>query len=175
MLNRAAAVWIIAFVASCAGTRVNGAGVLLDMQPSRPTFVGAYDFDLLDHVRGSACMSATKAAFEESVVYWLAGDGFDHLPSASRNAIGAAVFQILDEHPGFDSIVATRVIVTAKDTDTSCATVYGRGIRLKKASPPPPPTAIPPPSAEPQRTDEEDDDREGSPEKTDDPFSKLHR
>lgn len=59
------------------------------------------------------------------------------MPAASRSLIGAAVFQILDEHPELDSIVATRVLVIANDSNTSGATVCGRGIRLKKATVPP--------------------------------------
>jgi type IV pilus biogenesis protein CpaD/CtpE len=119
---------------------ITGSALLLNMQPSsRPRLVGAYDFDLLDAVQGSAC--ATRlAAGSDGAVYWFVGADLDKLSSdpLTSSSIRAAVFEALKNTPDADSLVVTRVVAEGHGPDKVCAIVYGRAIRLKKAGEPTP-------------------------------------
>jgi len=116
---------------------VSGSALALNMQPSPPRFTGAYDFDLLDAVQGRSCVTRSGPG-EQASIYWFAGAGLEKLsPDAlTANSIGAAAFEALKNSPDTDSIVVTRVVAEGRGPDKVCTTVYGRAIRLKKASEP---------------------------------------
>ena len=113
---------------------VSGSTLLLDVAPAtRPAMIGAYDFELLDAVGGSSCISRSN----RSSVYWV---GLQDLamPNSDRvtqQAIAAAAYDAISRLEEADTIVLTRVVATGKGSDRVCVTVFGRGIRLIKAKP----------------------------------------
>jgi hypothetical protein len=52
----------------------------------------------------------------------------------TRQAIAAAAYDAISRLDDVDTIVITRVVTDSQTPDRVCATVYGRGIRLAKAS-----------------------------------------
>jgi len=114
---------------------VSGSALVVNMQPAPPQFAGAYDFDLLAPVRGDAC--ATRASDgNEASIYWLRGAGLDKLaPDAlTAHAIGAAAFDAMKSAADADTLVVTRVLAEGHGSEKVCATVFGRAVRLTKAS-----------------------------------------
>ena len=113
---------------------VNGSALVVNMQPARPQFVGAYDFDLLAPVHGKACVTRSSDGVEASM-YWLRGADLDKLaPDAlTAHAIGAAVFDAMKSTADADTLVVTRVLAEGHGPDKVCATVFGRPVRLTKA------------------------------------------
>jgi hypothetical protein len=62
----------LSLVVACSPLATVSGGAMLNVQPgSRPAIVGAYDFDLLDPVRGSACIKRASSS-GTSVVYRVA-------------------------------------------------------------------------------------------------------
>jgi hypothetical protein len=111
---------------------VSGSGLLLDMAPPAPQLVGAYDFDLLDAVSGKACVNY------DGPMYWVNVPELDKLgaDAFTRRAVSAAVLDAIGRLDEADTIVLTRVWADAAGPNRICATVAGRAVRLKKASPP---------------------------------------
>jgi hypothetical protein len=142
MHRRAAfGIGIMVVVQACS-TRpeVHGSSLPLNMQPARPPrFAGAYDFDLLDAVQGHACITRSDDAGGPPTVYWFAGAELGRASDPLTNqAIGAAAFDAVKDSPGADSLVITRVLSEGHGPNKVCATVYGRGIKLRKADAPAP-------------------------------------
>jgi hypothetical protein len=117
---------------------LSGSALLLNMQPPPPRFAGSYDFDLLDTVQGRACATRSTSTSEASIYYWFVGADLEKLsPGAlTSQSIGAAAFEALKNSPDADSIVVTRVVAEGHGPDKVCATIYGRGIKLRKAGEP---------------------------------------
>lgn len=113
---------------------LSGSALPLNMQPSPPRFIGAYDFDLLDAVQGRSC-DTRPGLGDQASLYWFAGAGLGKLSAddLTEHSIGAAAFEALKNSPDADSIVVTRVVAEGHGPDKVCATVYGRAIKLKKA------------------------------------------
>ena len=107
-----------------------GAG-LLNVTPQPPRFAGSYDFDLLNVVAGKAC-----AAHGASKIYWVGIDDLRKMSNdeTTRQAIAAAAYDAISRLDDVDTIVITRVVAESQTSDRVCATVYGRGVRLAKAS-----------------------------------------
>jgi len=129
-------------LAACGTTQVHG-GAMLDVQPAAgPAFAGQYDFDLLEPVRGTACVSRTQQR-ERHVEVWLGRFALAPSPADrfARRAIAAASFDAIDRVEGADTLLVTRVLTDAGLHGETCAWVYGRAVRLKKAGAPAP---IPP-------------------------------
>jgi hypothetical protein len=126
---------LLILVGACAPQRSLGSA-MLNLQPAPPTFAGQYDFDLLDQVRGKACVNRAKLQTGQ-VSYWFGGFAFPNPPSDSltRAAIAAATADAIDRISRADSIVITRVVTEGQTAEEVCAYVYGRAIRLKKATP----------------------------------------
>ena len=112
---------------------VSGSSLLLDVTPRPPSFAGAYDFDLLEQVGGKACITRGN----NSSTYWLGMTELAKLSSDSltREAIAAAAFDAISRLDEADTLVLTRVVAEGNGVHRVCATVYGRGVRLKKAAP----------------------------------------
>lgn len=156
MLTRITFASLVCLAAACSKHAVQGSGLVLNMQPTPPSFAGAYDFDLLDAVRGRECLREGGHQLGGSTIsYWVSGAGLDSMATDSRSAqaIAAAAFKIIDTSNA-DSILMTRVVVESKGEHEVCATVYGRAVRLKKAIS----TPIEQPGGEPETSD----DAEGS-------------
>lgn len=81
------------------------------------------------------------------------------MPEQARPATSAALIDALDNLSAVDSIVVTRVITEKKGDDEICASVYGRGVRLTKASASQ--TEVKPPGAATNATQADDDDSDG--------------
>lgn len=111
---------------------------MLNVQPGeRPRFVGAYDFDLLDQVRGKACVKRSKPTASTVTTYWVGQLPFAGTPPGdplTLGAIAAASTDAIDMISGADTILVTRVITEGQSADQVCAYVYGRAVRLKKAA-----------------------------------------
>jgi len=107
-----------------------GAG-LLNVTPQPPRFAGSYDFDLLNVVAGKAC-----AAHGASKIYWVGIDDLRKMSNdeTTQQAIAAAAYDAISRLDDVDTIVITRVVAESQTSDRVCATVYGRGVRLAKAS-----------------------------------------
>jgi hypothetical protein len=118
--------------AACTNLRSNGVG-LMNMQPAPPQLAGGLDFDLLDPVEARACARDEDDLVVDRRVYWLAGAPFDSVPAPSRGVIAQAIGRIFDKNPELDSLIVTHYVVESPRHDESCATVYARGIALKKA------------------------------------------
>ena len=58
------------------------------------------------------------------------------ITEVSAQAISAAVFAIVQMNADADSFVITRAITEAKGADKICAFVWGRGVKLRKATRP---------------------------------------
>jgi hypothetical protein len=118
--------------AACAPatSRYTGAE-LLNVTPQPPAFTGSYDFDLLDAIGGKACV--LRGA---SVIYWVGTDDLGKLSgdATTRQAIAAAAHDAISHLEDVDTIVITRVVADSQSDGRVCATVYGRGVRLTKAS-----------------------------------------
>ena len=125
---------MLAMIGCAPKPEMSGSALPLNMQPSPPRFVGAYDFDLLDAVQGRSCVTRPSLG-DQASIYWFAGAGLEKLsPDAlTEHSIGAAAFEALKNSPDADSIVVTRVVAEGHGPDKVCTTVYGRAIRLKKA------------------------------------------
>lgn len=125
----------MALLGCAARPEVNGSALVVNMQPAPPAFVGAYDFDLLAPVHGKACVSRSGDGTEASV-YWLRGAGLDKLApdGLTAHAIGAAAFDAMKSTADADTLVVTRVLAEGHGPDKVCATVFGRPVRLTKAS-----------------------------------------
>lgn len=102
------------------------------MNPAnRPGLVGSYDFDLLGQGVGKGCVTRGLDA-----VYWV---GMNDVASLSddpltRQAIAAAMLDAVERLEDADSILLTSVFTESKESGRQvCATVAGRGIRIKKA------------------------------------------
>jgi hypothetical protein len=145
------AMGVLGFTACASKPEISGGALLLNMQPPPPRMAGAYDFELLDAVRGQSCVTRS-ADGRESSVYWFFGVPLTRLaPDAlTSRAIGAAAFDAMKRTPAADSIVITRVISDGHGPDKVCATVFGRGVRLTKA-------AATAPASEPNRVEDADD------------------
>lgn len=128
---------MLAIIGCAPRPEISGSALPLNMQPRPPRFAGAYDFDLLDAVQGRSCVTR-PAPGEQASIYWFAGAGLENLSPdvLTEHSIAAAAFEALKNSPDADSIVVTRVVTEGHDPDKVCATVYGRAIRLKKASEP---------------------------------------
>jgi hypothetical protein len=141
---------MLSFV-GCSSTQVSGSATL-SMQPLPPSFAGQYDFDLLDRVRGKACVKKGGSSFNtKSVAYWMAGIPFERLPSdpLTLSAVAAASFDAIEKIAGADTMLFTRLISEGKE-DEVCAWVYGYAIRLKKADSRKASTAEPSRTSEPR-------------------------
>lgn len=99
--------------------------------PAPPMFQGKYDFDLLESVRGKACVKRTA----QRRIYWSGSFAFANAPTdaLTLNAISEASIAALDEIPEADTILVTRLVTEAKPGDEACAWVYGRAVRIRKA------------------------------------------
>lgn len=114
---------------------VNGSALALNMQPAPPQFAASYDFELSAPVQGKACVTRPSDGRYTSI-YWLRGAGLDQLtPDAlTAHALGAAAFDAVKRVTDADTLVVTRVLAEGHGPDTVCATVFGRPVRLTKAS-----------------------------------------
>lgn len=123
-------------VSACAPAATLSGGAMLNVQPTAsPSIVGNYDFDLLDPVRGKACVRTTVSGSPQE--YWMGILPFQgKLPgdALTIGAIAAASTDAIDQIAGADTILLTRVITEGKSSDEVCAYVYGRAVRLKKAN-----------------------------------------
>ena len=109
---------------------VRGSALFVNMNPSgAPRLVGAYDFDLLAQGSGKACVFRGG-----DNVYWIGMSAVVQVTndSQSQQAIAAAALDAISRLDDADTIVLTSV-VTDSDGKKTCATVMGRGVRLKKA------------------------------------------
>ena len=138
---RTGIVIMLAMIGCMPRPELSGSALPLNMQPSPPRFVGAYDFDLLEAVQGRACATRPGPG-EQASIYWFAGAGLEKLSpdTLTEHSIGAAAFEALKNSPDADSIVVTRVVAEGHSPDKVCTIVYGRAIRLRKAGEPSAPT-----------------------------------
>lgn len=111
---------------------MNGSG-LLNVQPSPPSFSGTYDFDLLGPVVGKGCVRRDN----EDRDFWVALPGLDRAAhdGPTNNAIAAAAFDAVTSLKEADTILVLRVVNEGTGTK-ACATVYGRGVKIRKAGAP---------------------------------------
>jgi hypothetical protein len=120
---------------ACAPLSTVSGGAMLNVQPtSQIPIVGSYDFDLLDSVRGQACVRSAAASGKPKE-YWIGMLPFMGTPpkdSLTVGAIAAASTDAIDKIAGADTLVLTRVVTEGKSPDEVCAYVYGRAVRLKK-------------------------------------------
>lgn len=105
--------------------------VLVNVTPSvPPAFSGTYDFDLLEPVVGSACVTRS-----DSTEYAVAIVGASPLGTGGGlrgKAEAAAMIDALARVPGADSILVTRTAMEGDLEISICARVWGRAVRLKK-------------------------------------------
>jgi hypothetical protein len=121
---------VIIALAGCYRTSDVRGSALLDMQPAPPAFESKYDFDLLEQVRGKACVKRTT----RRMAYWAGSFAFKVPTDAlTQSAISAASMDALDEVPEADTILITRVITEGKSSDQACAWVFGRAVKIRKA------------------------------------------
>jgi hypothetical protein len=143
----------LVIVVACTQPAPSGSSLLLDLSPgTRPAVVGAYDFELLGSGTGRAC--ATR---DDATRYWVGLPELDRISRdpLTRQAIAAAAFDAITRLEDVDSIVVTRVTTEAKGPDQVCASIVGRGVRLRKAGSASEPTVTPPAAPD-------DDDGSGS-------------
>jgi hypothetical protein len=152
---------VVVVLCACRPDPIFSGTGMLNMQPARPTFVGAYDFDLLEKIQGKACVTTeSPRLFEAGIVHWVAtfptaASPADVTPprhGPTQSAIAAATSNAIEKLTDADTIVVTRV-VTEGSASKVCAVVYGRGVRLKKAK-------APPTKPDPERPDEHPDSDE---------------
>jgi hypothetical protein len=125
----------VLMIAACSHTRQHVGSTMLDMQPTRPTFAGQLDFDLLERVRGMACAKSDDSFRSgPSVVYWMGEPSMPEVEPAVRGIVAAAALDAL-ERTGADTLMITRIITEAKNDEELCAYVYARAVKLKKAEP----------------------------------------
>jgi hypothetical protein len=107
---------------------------------------GAYDFELLDEVAGKAC-----AEDGDRIQYWIGLNDLEGLAHdrVTKQAIAAAALDAIGRLADADTILITRVVADGKNGVRVCASVYGRAVRLTKASAPPPAPLEASPSASP--------------------------
>ena len=133
-----------------------GTRTLVNMMPAAPPgFTTGYDFDLLDPVEGKGCIGGKPG----EVVYWTSVAGVGPSPrnmSTQMDAAeSAAVFDALEKSIGADGFILTRARYETSGVNGICATVWGRGVRLKQAGaadttaarPPTPAVGAPTPGA----------------------------
>jgi hypothetical protein len=123
---------------ACTGAPQHAGSAMLNFQPPPPTYVAQLDFDLMESSRGTACAKVTGDSFTTSktkdvVVYWTELPLATVAPPPVRGLIAAAALNAIEKTPNADTMIITRVVTEPKGNDTTCAYVYGRGIRLKKA------------------------------------------
>jgi len=129
----------------------SGSGLLLNVSPSRgPDFFGGYDFDLLGEGHGEAC-----AVNGDRRVKWVGVADLNSISTdpLTRQAIAAAAYDAISRMDKIDGLVLTRVVAEAKSSERVCATVYGRAVRLTKATSP---KSLPEPSSQPPNEPDED-------------------
>jgi len=122
------------FLFAACSHEVSGGGLLLNVQPSPPTFAGAFDFDLQPSTSYTACVHRPSRYDSTSVSRWVLGVAFDKLPgdALTVQAIATAANHLID-FADADTLVMTRVVTESKGENEVCATVFGRGVVLKKA------------------------------------------
>lgn len=126
-------IWLAGIItnSACSTPTVSGSGLLLNMQPSAPSFSSTYDFDLLEAVTGHACVERNGAG--EGATFWVSLPGFTPTNDRATNeAVGAAAFRATNSLDEADTILLTR-LVTSTDGGNTCATVFGRGVKIRKA------------------------------------------
>lgn len=130
---------VVVLMAACEATvpkppLVNGSAVFVDVAPAnRPSMIGSYDFDLLGQGAGQACANRGS-----STTYWIGMNDLSELSAdaLSKKAIAAAAHDAMSRiEDEVDTLLITSVFVMAKTEYSACATVRGRGVRLKKAVP----------------------------------------
>jgi hypothetical protein len=128
-------VTLLIALSGCAATPApSGSSMPLNMAPAPPEFATKYDFDLLTTLRGEKCINRSALVGH---VYWTASFNIDKMPDdeLTRAAINGAAYEAANSLEGVDAFIVTRVLATARDADTVCAKVFGRGLRLKKHEP----------------------------------------
>jgi hypothetical protein len=140
---------MILAIGACSKPALYGSAMPLNMTPLPPMFAAYFDFDVLATLRGEDCV---KRSDMENRLYWTATYNTDRFSDdkLTRAAIAAASYDAVSNLEGVDSFIVTRVIATARDEDTVCAKVYGRGLRLKKYQPPTQKPAPQKPDEEPE-------------------------
>jgi hypothetical protein len=137
LLTKTLAMFLVTAVGCARAPQHVGNGIL-NVQPDRPVFAGQLDFELLPSARGTACSKvhsgyAVASGRGDVMLYWsdlpIAGSA----PTQVRGLVAAASLDALEKMPNADTMIVTRVMTEAKGPDETCAYVYGRGIRLKKA------------------------------------------
>lgn len=121
--------FLFLMVTGCMSPSVSGSGLLLNVQPTPPSFSSSYDFDLLEPVVGRGC--AQRGADQNT--YWTAIPGFDAkaYDAVTNRAIGAAAYNAVSAVRGADTLLLMRVVAEGEG-DRVCARVYGRGVRVRK-------------------------------------------
>ena len=148
---------------ACTGAPQHVGSTMLNFQPPPPSYLGQLDFDLMESSRGSACANLTGDHFTASnsndvVIYWTELPLASTAPSQVRGLIAAAALDAIEKSPHADTMIITRVVTEAKGHDETCAYVYGRGVRLKKAALPED-DAAGKPGATHDETDDSSDER----------------
>lgn len=120
---------LFVLLAACTHS-VTGSGLLLNVQPAPPGFSSSYDFDLLAPIVGNACVKRE----DDEKDYWVAIPGLDRAAhdGPTNRAIAAAAYQAVDSLREADTILVMRVVNEGTATK-ACATVYGRGVKIRKA------------------------------------------
>ena len=160
--------FVLFALSACSSPQHVGSAVL-NMQPAPPTFRSQLDFDLLDRIRGTACAKSDSGYFvtanRATVLYWtdfpLAGSA----PGQVRGLIAAAALDAIEKTADADTMIITRVETEAKSADETCAYVYGRGVRIRKASDRTPEQAAPPSPGSDRDDGDDNDDHESGDER----------
>ncbi len=110
--------------------QVNGGAVLVNMQPSPPSFSGTYDFDLVNDVTGKACVYRGVESDEQ---YWVIAPGLERSSgdAATDQAMHAAVFNAVRSNDA-DTMLLTSVVSKTDENGKTCATVYGKAVKIRK-------------------------------------------
>jgi len=134
MWERVLLLVVAATVAGCTTHEVSGGALILNAQPAvPPQFAGAYDFDLMPATNYTACVKRSSP-LDGGEQRWVLGVAFDKMPgdALTRAAIAAAASHIIDLTEA-DTLIVTHLATQAKSNDEVCATVFARGVVLKKA------------------------------------------
>jgi hypothetical protein len=94
--------------------------------------LSAYEFELAGTGAGRAC--ATRG---DRISYWVGLADLDQMSSDPlvRQAIAAAALDAMSQLDGVDTLVITRVTTEATSADVVCASLVGRGVRLRSSAP----------------------------------------
>jgi hypothetical protein len=94
--------------------------------------LSAYEFELAGTGVGRAC--ATRG---DRTTYWVGLADLDQMSSDPlvRQAIAAAALDAMTQLDGVDTLVITRVTTEATSADVVCASLVGRGVRLRSSVP----------------------------------------